>query len=157
MYEIIGNTTSTPMKVSDWNQTDETKSDYIKNKPTIPTKISELENDSNFMTEATVPTHSWNGTVLTITSASGTTSADLKGDAFVYEDFTQEQLAKLKGNPGDSGVFVGSTEPTNNSNVWIDPTGNSTEVIEYVLTETDKLEIANKVLEILPIWEGGNY
>ena len=33
-------------------------------------------------------THSWNGTVLTITSASGTSSADLKGD---------------KGNKGDTG------------------------------------------------------
>lgn len=40
---------------SDWNQTDNTKDDYIKNKPTIPTKISELENDSEFITEEDLP------------------------------------------------------------------------------------------------------
>lgn len=31
--EIIGNTTATPNPRPDWNQTDETKADYIKNKP----------------------------------------------------------------------------------------------------------------------------
>lgn len=54
-------------------------------------------------------THKWKGTVLEITSASGTDSADLKGekgdkgDAFTYEDFTEEQLATLKGEPGKDG------------------------------------------------------
>lgn len=78
-------------------------------------------------------THSWNGTILTITSDSGTSSADLKGakgddgcrgaqglpginganglkgeqgekgNAFTYEDFTPEQLAALKGEKGDKG------------------------------------------------------
>ena len=33
--EIIGNTTATPNPRPDWNQTDETKADYIKNKPNI--------------------------------------------------------------------------------------------------------------------------
>lgn len=44
MAKIIGNTTATPNLRSDWNQTDETKVDYIKNKPTILTKedIAEL-------------------------------------------------------------------------------------------------------------------
>lgn len=36
--KIIGNTTTTPMATPDWNQTDETKADYIKNKPTILTE-----------------------------------------------------------------------------------------------------------------------
>lgn len=31
---------------SDWNQADDSKVDYIRNKPTIPTKTSDLENDS---------------------------------------------------------------------------------------------------------------
>ena len=35
MAKIIGNPTVTPMAVPDWNQTDETKADYIKNKPYI--------------------------------------------------------------------------------------------------------------------------
>lgn len=44
MAKIIGNTTATPTPRSDWNQTDETKADYIKNKPTILTEedIAEL-------------------------------------------------------------------------------------------------------------------
>lgn len=33
MSKIIGNTTATPYPRPDWNQTDETKVDYIKNKP----------------------------------------------------------------------------------------------------------------------------
>ncbi len=41
MREIIGNTTSTPMRVPDWNQTDETKSDFIKNKPNIEVQVDE--------------------------------------------------------------------------------------------------------------------
>lgn len=33
----------------DWGQTDSTQKDYIKNKPTIPTKTSQLTNDSGFL------------------------------------------------------------------------------------------------------------
>lgn len=33
MAKIIGGTTSTPMRVPDWNQTDPNRADYIKNKP----------------------------------------------------------------------------------------------------------------------------
>lgn len=35
MAKIIGNTTATPMAVPDWLQENETKADYIKNKPTL--------------------------------------------------------------------------------------------------------------------------
>lgn len=38
VIEIIGNTTATPNPRPDWNQTDETKADYIKNKPEILTE-----------------------------------------------------------------------------------------------------------------------
>lgn len=34
---------------ADWNENDSTSNAYIKNKPTIPTKTSELKNDSNFV------------------------------------------------------------------------------------------------------------
>ena len=37
---------------SDWNQTTTTADDYIKNKPSIPTKTSNLTNDSNFVSDA---------------------------------------------------------------------------------------------------------
>ena len=36
---------------SDWNQSDSSASDYIKNKPTIPSKTSDLSNDSGFLTQ----------------------------------------------------------------------------------------------------------
>lgn len=51
-------------------------------------------------------THRWDGTTLTVTSASGTSSANLKGDKgepFTFDDFTEEQLAALKGPKGDKG------------------------------------------------------
>ena len=59
--------------------------------------------------DGTSATHGWNGTVLTITSASGTSSADLKGekgDAFTYADFTAEQLAALKGPAGSDATVT---------------------------------------------------
>ena len=42
---------------ADWNQTDNTADDYIKNKPSVPTKTSDLTNDSGFITSASVPTN----------------------------------------------------------------------------------------------------
>lgn len=43
MREIIGNTTTTPMPQSDWEQHDKNKADYIKNKPDLLT-LGETEN-----------------------------------------------------------------------------------------------------------------
>lgn len=37
---------------SNWNQSDTTADDYIKNKPSIPTKTSDLTNDSDFVSDA---------------------------------------------------------------------------------------------------------
>lgn len=36
---------------ADWSQTDSTQKDYIKNKPTIPTKTSQLNNDLGYLTK----------------------------------------------------------------------------------------------------------
>lgn len=41
---------------SDWNVTDTSSDAFIKNKPSIPTKTSDLTNDSGFITSAAVPT-----------------------------------------------------------------------------------------------------
>ena len=43
---IIGNPTVTPMAVPDWNQTDSSKADYIKNKPNIVHDITNIEGDA---------------------------------------------------------------------------------------------------------------
>lgn len=84
--------------------------------------------------------HSWNGTVLTIYSATGGTSADLKGE-------TGEP-----GAPGESGVYVGTETPNNNANVWINPEGEaSTEgVYELIDTMTLNEESAKVVLDREP-------
>lgn len=62
-------------------------------------------------------THSWNGTILTVTSASGTYSADLKGEKGDKGDKgdTGEQ-----GIQGESAVHVGEDEPTDSSLIWLD-------------------------------------
>lgn len=41
---------------SDWNVTDTASDAFIKNKPSIPTKTSDLTNDSGFITSAALPT-----------------------------------------------------------------------------------------------------
>lgn len=46
MAKIIGNPTVTPMAIPDWNQTDPTKADFIKNKPKAIKEINESEIDN---------------------------------------------------------------------------------------------------------------
>ena len=40
---------------ANWNESDTTSDTYIQNKPTIPTKVSDLQNDSGFITTETDP------------------------------------------------------------------------------------------------------
>lgn len=54
MAKIIGNTTATPNPRPDWAQTDSTKADYIKNKPTI---LTEEEIAQLIVASAKVPTN----------------------------------------------------------------------------------------------------
>ena len=55
---------------SDWNQSVNTADDYIKNKPTIPTKVSDLSNDSGFISSESDPVYS-------ASAASGISSSDI--------------------------------------------------------------------------------
>lgn len=74
--------------------------------------------ESARLAQEAVFSHSWNDTILTVTSGTGISSADLKGEKgdqgerglqgiqgepFEFEDFTEEQLALLKGEKGDQG------------------------------------------------------
>lgn len=65
---------------SDWNQTNSSADDYIKNKPTIPTKTSDLTNDSGFISSLPIASASTLGAIKVGTNlsiaADGTLSAD---------------------------------------------------------------------------------
>ena len=108
-------------------------------------------------------THEWNGTTLQVTSASGTSSADLKGakgdpGVSVTHQWNGTTLqvtsasgtssADLKGETGDSGVYVGSTEPTDpNVNVWIDPDGGPDyDVEEWTFVLEDDSTVTKQVV-----------
>lgn len=69
--------------------------------------------------------HKWDGTVLTVTSASGTTSADLRG------------APGADGSPGKDGTD-GKT-PVRGEDYW---------------SESDKAEIISSVLSSLPVYAG---
>lgn len=45
---------------SDWNVTDSASDTFIRNKPVIPNKTSELVNDAGFVTESATGPHTWN-------------------------------------------------------------------------------------------------
>ena len=71
-------------------------------------------------------THSWNGTVLTVTSASGTDSVDLKGDKGDKGE---------KGDPGTPGADgADGFTPVRGTDYW---------------TESDKAEIKSYVDEAI--------
>lgn len=91
-------------------------------------------------------THSWNGTTLVVTSASGTSSADLKGDK---GDTGAKGEQGIQGNPGEKGEpgEKGDTgqpgyTPVRGTDYW---------------TAADQTAIVNAVLAALPAWEGGSY
>ena len=46
---------------SDWNQTDNTKPDFIKNKPSIPDELSDLTDDASHRTVTDIEKSTWNG------------------------------------------------------------------------------------------------
>ena len=70
MAKIIGNTTATPNPCPDWAQTNSTKADYIKNKPTIlteeqirdliPDALADLSSDPDYRTVTDAEKETWN-------------------------------------------------------------------------------------------------
>ena len=122
--------------------------------------------------------HEWEGTVLHITSASGTTSADLKGDkgdrgergftgeagytpikgvdyfdgkdgTVTFDELTDEQKESLKGENGYT--------PQKNIDYFDGSPGYTPQKgIDY-WTPTDRAQMVSDVINSLPTWEGGSY
>ena len=63
--------------------------------------------------------HSWNGTVLTITSTTGTTSADLKGEK---GDKGDRGATGATGAAGSINIYYQSSQPAvKNGALWLKP------------------------------------
>lgn len=89
---------------ADWNQTDSTQKDYIKNKPTIPTKVSQLNNDLGYLTKD----------ISEVISAPG---ASFTGDVSAATVNATSLGATGEGNFGliqirDAGALFAETAPT---------------------------------------------
>lgn len=65
MAKIPGNIVGLPSPRSDWNQTNEAKADFIKNKPT---KLSQFENDKSYVKNTDYATWNKGGVVIAPTS-----------------------------------------------------------------------------------------
>ena len=106
---------------ADWSQTDSAQKDYIKNKPTIPTKVSELVNDANFTrfagASATVDANTGTPSVTVTESGSGNN----KGLVFTFKNLKGATGAKGdkgdKGDNGDAGVAY-ITEKWSSDTLW---------------------------------------
>ena len=120
---------------SDWNVTNTTSDAYIKNKPTIPTKTSQLTNDSGYVTSSSLHSHS-NKIVLDGITAEKVEEWDGKstfsGD---YNDLTNKPtIPKV-----DSSLSTTSTNAIQNKVVTnaLNNKANSSDV--YTKTQTDNL------------------
>ena len=112
---------STGQVQADWSQTDSAQKDYIKNKPMIPTKVSELVNDANFTqfagASATVDANTGTPSVTVTESGSGNN----KGLVFSFTNLKGAKGDKgdpgAKGDKGDSGTAY-ITETWTNGSSW---------------------------------------
>lgn len=107
----------------------------------IRAAVAEYLADFDFSTGtgAISVTHEWNGTVLTVTSASGTSSADLKGET---------------GEKGDTGAAGISPHIGSNGNWWIGDTdtgvaaggSGSSVTVDSAFSETSENPLQNKII-----------
>lgn len=73
-------------------------------------------------------------------------NGEFDGKDFTFEDFTPEQLADLKGEQGDPGVYVGSETPPEDATVWVDPNGEPTSTEKWVFTLEDGTTVTKTVV-----------
>ncbi len=131
-----------------------------------PTEYMALDFDGGNGEDGVSVTHEWNGTVLSVTSASGTSSADLKGPQGEKGD-TGAQGAKgdtgPQGPKGDTGAAgaqgpkgdTGLTGPQGPQGPKGETGATGKDGQDYVLTAADKAEIAEQAAALVEVPEGG--
>lgn len=92
-------------------------------------------------------THAWNGTVLTLTSASGTTMTDLVGPQGEKGD---KGATGDRGEQGYSGVHVGSDDPPEGTIVWIDTGKDYGSIEEWEFTKEGSSDTITKRVIVPP-------
>ena len=90
---------------SDWDETDSTSDAFIQNKPSIPTKTSDLTNDSGFITDAGVT--SFNGSTGAITYTAPVTSVN--GSTGAVTISVPTMTSELTNDSGFVTPLLGST------------------------------------------------
>ena len=97
--KIIGNPMTSTVPQADWLQENSKKADFIKNKPIIPTKISDLEDDTtpeNTMMHAEYAYKDVNGDRIDITYTKKTELDDYQETQYFetdgFDDFTADML-----------------------------------------------------------------
>ena len=110
-------------------------------------------------------THSWNGTTLTVTSASGTSSADLKGEkgdtgatGSAGKDGTSVTVSNVSTSTADGGSNVVTFSDGKTLTVKNGSKGSKGDKGDaYTLTATDKNAIVQAVLAEIESGDGVNY
>ena len=120
---------------SDWSVTTTTSDAFIKNKPTIPTKTSDLTNDSGYITSSAVPTK----------TSDLTNDSNFVVDAnYVHTDsnYTSTEKSKLSGIASGAEVNVQAnwTETSSTSDAYIQNKPN----LATVATSGSYADLSNK-------------
>ena len=128
---------------TDWNQTDSTQRDYIKNKPTIPTKTSQLTNDSGFLISSDIkpmiPTKvselENDANFTQFAGASATVDANIGMPSVTVTEsgsgnnkglvFSFKNLKGAKGDKGDPGAKGDKGDTGNSGTAYITQTWNN--------------------------------
>lgn len=141
---------------SDWNITDTSSDAFIKNKPSIPTKTSDITNDSGFITSAAVPTKTSE-----LTNDSGFITNQVNNLANYYDQTAINSMFNALSVPtktsdltNDSGFLTTSTLPiATTSNLGVVKIGSGINVaadgtISAAVASLDWANITNKPTDV---------
>ena len=114
LYSTISGTSSGQVQ-SDWNQTNISLPDFIKNKPTVPTQLSQLSDDSTHRLVTDVQIGTWNSQVsLSIFNTyTGTTAPSTYVSLTNYNIYTGSTVPSTYLTINTFDTYTGTTIPNN--------------------------------------------